>query len=176
MLGGGHVVGVGANGVLGGGVGGKGVLGGGVGGVYLDDASKGLSVREVRASSFAPPSGKFHFLVHHARLNVKAMTQLTYTDSIWVSIMRQPASVFESMFHYYRMDGYYGATFDHLVWKLEGNSDGKKLHKLKIPHDSRYSGRLGRNQMSYDFGIETHESKQSRYWMKQLPYSTKPFT
>ncbi|XP_050716193.1 galactose-3-O-sulfotransferase 4-like [Eriocheir sinensis] len=122
-------------------------------GVYLDAAATGqsLRVKELKESPFAPPSGKYHLLVHHTRLNVRAMQQITYNDSVWVTILREPAAVFESMFHYYRLHKFYGATFDHLVWKLGARDGGKFFLKNA---ETRYQGRLGRNQMSFDLGLD----------------------
>lgn len=47
-------------------------------GVYLDAAATGHSIRvkELKESPFAPPSGKYHLLVHHTRLNVRSMQQV----------------------------------------------------------------------------------------------------
>ncbi|KAG0728576.1 Galactosylceramide sulfotransferase [Chionoecetes opilio] len=122
-------------------------------GVYLDAPATGhsLRVKELRESPFAPPSGKYHMLVHHTRLNVRAIQQVTYNDSVWVTVLREPAAVFESMFHYYHLNKFFGATFDHLVWKLGANDGGKALFKNA---NSRYQGRLGRNQMSFDLGLD----------------------
>ncbi|KAG7168231.1 Galactosylceramide sulfotransferase-like 3 [Homarus americanus] len=109
-------------------------------GQYLDDVAVGQSikVRELKASPFAPPTGKYHFLIHHTRLNVRAIQQLTYDDSVWVTIVREPSAVFESMFHYYHLHKFYGATFDHLV----------------------YMGRLGRNQITWDMGLDDLDMRQ----------------
>ncbi|XP_045101124.1 galactose-3-O-sulfotransferase 4-like isoform X3 [Portunus trituberculatus] len=122
-------------------------------GVYLDAAGSGQSfrVKELKESPFAPPSGKYHLLVHHTRLNVRAMQQVTYNDSVWVTVLREPSAVFESMFHYYHLHKFFGATFDHLVWKL-GAHDGVKMWLKNA--NTRYQGRLGRNQMSFDLGLD----------------------
>ncbi|ROT81166.1 putative galactose-3-O-sulfotransferase [Penaeus vannamei] len=115
-------------------------------GVYLDNTLEGqsLKVKDLRDSPFAPPSGRYHFLIHHTRLNVRAIQQLSFDDSVWITIVREPSAVFESMFHYYRLHKFYGATFDHLLWKLEGG----------------YMGRLGRNQMTWDMGLDDQDLRQ----------------
>ncbi|XP_063588605.1 galactosylceramide sulfotransferase-like [Penaeus indicus] len=125
-------------------------------GVYLDNTLEGqsLKVKELRDSPFAPPSGKYHFLIHHTRLNVRAIQQLTYDDSLWITIVREPSAVFESMFHYYRLHKFYGATFDHLLWKLEGGFSSR----FKL--NNRYMGRLGRNQMTWDMGLDDQDLRQ----------------
>ncbi|XP_069157380.1 galactosylceramide sulfotransferase isoform X3 [Procambarus clarkii] len=162
--------------------------------VYLDAVAEGhsLRVKELRDSPFAPPSGRYHFLVHHTRLHVRAIQQLTYEDSVWVTIVREPSAVFESMFHYYHLHKFYGATFDHLIWKLEGNSGGRSKFKnannssqfssedpgrcslealanttcvqpsiISNPLTvSRYKGRLGKNQMTWDLGLDELDMRQ----------------
>ncbi|XP_066978343.1 galactosylceramide sulfotransferase-like [Macrobrachium rosenbergii] len=128
-------------------------------GVNLDGNGETLSskVKELKDSPFAPPIGKYHFLIHHTRLNVKAVQQLTYDDSVWVTILREPSAVFESMFHYFHMHKFYGSTFDHLVWQLEGHSGVKS----RLKHSStRYLGRLGKNQMTWDLGLDDSDLRQ----------------
>nr|XP_027218837.1 galactose-3-O-sulfotransferase 3-like [Penaeus vannamei] len=125
-------------------------------GVYLDNTLEGqsLKVKDLRDSPFAPPSGRYHFLIHHTRLNVRAIQQLSFDDSVWITIVREPSAVFESMFHYYRLHKFYGATFDHLLWKLEGGFSSRfKLNNM-------YMGRLGRNQMTWDMGLDDQDLRQ----------------
>ncbi|XP_053638808.1 galactosylceramide sulfotransferase isoform X2 [Cherax quadricarinatus] len=128
-------------------------------GVYLDAVAEGqsLKVKKLKDSPFAPPSGRYHFLIHHTRLNVRAIQQLTYDDSVWVTIVREPSAVFESMFHYYHLHKFYGSTFDHLIWKLEGNAGSKAKFKNA---NSRYMGRLGKNQMTWDLGLDDLDMRQ----------------
>ncbi|XP_042879905.1 galactosylceramide sulfotransferase-like [Penaeus japonicus] len=137
-------------------------------GVYLDNTLEGqsLKVKELRDSPFAPASGKSvaHFLIHHtpSRLGDPAgenraawlLFRLTFDDSVWITIVREPSAVFESMFHYYHLHKFYGATFDHLLWKLEGGFSSR----FKL--NNRYMGRLGRNQMTWDMGLDDQDLRQ----------------
>ncbi|XP_054169274.1 galactose-3-O-sulfotransferase 4-like [Oppia nitens] len=87
----------------------------------------------------------YNILTHHSRLNYEEMRSLMPNGTLFITIVRDPVDLFESMFHYYRLDKYWNISFD-----IFNN------HSIKIPnklHTNRYLGKIGINQMMFDLGM-----------------------
>ncbi|XP_076050728.1 galactosylceramide sulfotransferase-like isoform X2 [Oratosquilla oratoria] len=136
-------------------------------GVYLD---YGVSpnpqfVRDVTSTPFAPPGGVFQVLAHHMRLHVRHLQQVTFEDATWITILREPASLFESMYNYYQMQTFYHVSFTRFLqglyrWLLPGQDklDLRNVRKSR----KRMTGRYGRNQMLWDLGINDGDLDDSQ--------------
>lgn len=97
------------------------------------------------------PGDCFNIICNHMRFNHQEVAKLLPADTVYISILRDPADVFESAFHYYH-------SVIPLTWAI-GKKD--KLDKfLASPHtfyrlDALNSFYL-RNLLSFDFGLENN--------------------
>ncbi|CAL4116839.1 unnamed protein product, partial [Meganyctiphanes norvegica] len=69
-------------------------------GVYLDDQSLRLNVEDLQESPFAPPSGRYHFLAHHTRLNVRAIKQVNENVNIGAFRKKGASAIFKFLPHF----------------------------------------------------------------------------
>ncbi len=92
---------------------------------------------------------EYNILTHHSRLDYSAMSSLMPNGTLFITIVRDPIQLFESMFHYYRLDRLWNITF-------AAFSD----ESIKIPdkvHTQRYIGKIGINQMMFDLGMNVSD-------------------
>lgn len=92
-----------------------------------------------------PTNFSYNMMIHHARFNYEEMKKIMPNDTLFITILRNPVSQFESMFSYYNLDQHYGVPFQNFTW----DSNVKNLKK-------RFSGWLGSNQMLFDLGYHGH--------------------
>ncbi|XP_064104514.1 galactosylceramide sulfotransferase-like isoform X2 [Macrobrachium nipponense] len=78
----------------------------------------------------------------HTRLNYQQHSKVLYRDTKWVTIVREPTALYESLYSFYEMKRYYGFGLANFM-----NMDLETLEKFP-----RYAKKLGRNQMLFDFG------------------------
>lgn len=98
-------------------------------------------------------SGKYNIFTHHTRYNTEQMRSAMYDDTAFVTILRHPADVFESIFSYYKFNKTFNLAFEDLL------QNPMKIRKI----GRRYLSRIGVNQMSYDLGMkEEHFSSEER--------------
>lgn len=75
-------------------------------------------------------------------------------DTVYITILRNPITMFESLYNYYKLEKFYKFKFDLL------NSDNLTV----IPNFSkRFANRIGLNQMFYDLGFDLKNSKLTDY-------------
>ncbi|XP_042893533.1 uncharacterized protein LOC122267551 [Penaeus japonicus] len=55
-----------------------------------------------------PPDGKVEIFAVHSRLNVGEHRLVLHNDTSWITIVREPASVFESLYNFYDIKSWYG--------------------------------------------------------------------
>ncbi|KAK4303304.1 hypothetical protein Pmani_024688 [Petrolisthes manimaculis] len=98
--------------------------------------------------NLVPAEGKVDMFVLHTRLNPKQHTAILHNDTIWVTIVRDPPALYESLFNYFHMNNAYGMQLSEY--------SAQPLEKLTaLP---RYVGKLGRNQMLFDLGYSDNLS------------------
>lgn len=102
---------------------------------------------------------KFNILAHHTRFNAKEIESVMPEDTAFVTILRDPERVFESILGYWKLDKLYGIT------PKSGNSS-KLLRKLRY---HRYAGKIGSNQMLFDLGFDANKLNRDRL-MRILKY------
>ncbi|CAG2170028.1 unnamed protein product, partial [Oppiella nova] len=88
---------------------------------------------------------EYNILTHHSRLNYQSMRSLMPNGTLFITIVRDPVDLFESMFHYYRLDKFWNITFD-----VFANQSVRIPDKLRT---NRYIGKIGINQMMFDLGM-----------------------
>lgn len=88
----------------------------------------------------------FNILCHHLRFNADAVREVMPQSTIFISILRNPVSLFRSMYDYYNMTDTFHKTLDDFL------RDEILIEKLS---SIRVYNRLGRNQMLFDFGYDS---------------------
>uniref|UniRef100_T1HAU9 Galactose-3-o-sulfotransferase n=2 Tax=Rhodnius prolixus TaxID=13249 RepID=T1HAU9_RHOPR len=88
------------------------------------------------------PSRKYHIFTHHTRYNYSAMRSVMKPDCKFVTILRDPATLYESLFNFYHLERITRVSFHELL------TSKTKWPLLK----HRYLKRLGLNQMAWDLG------------------------
>ncbi|CAL4071511.1 unnamed protein product, partial [Meganyctiphanes norvegica] len=90
-----------------------------------------------------PPNGKVDIFAVHTRLSPDHRKVL-HNDSIWVTVVRDPVSLYESLYNFFHLRNVYHLKLDDLV-----KHPMKDL--LQLP---RYGKKFGKNQMLFDLGYE----------------------
>lgn len=91
-------------------------------------------------------TGQYNILTHHTRFNYEEMRYLMPSDTLFISIIRDPVKLFESMFAYYKLDRIYKFNFTDI-----NNSNFEFPEKI---YKFRFATRIGINQMSFDMGMD----------------------
>ncbi|KPM03166.1 galactosylceramide sulfotransferase-like protein [Sarcoptes scabiei] len=92
---------------------------------------------------------EYNILTHHSRLNYNEMRRLMPNDTVYLTIVRDPVHLFESMFHYYRLNKLWGMNFS------DFNHRDVRLPKKII--ETRLIGKIGVNQMMFDMGLSQND-------------------
>lgn len=81
------------------------------------------------------------------------MSLLMPNDTVYITILRNPVTMFESMYSYYDLEKFYKFEFK--------NFD--KVNLTKLPNMSkRFVNRIGPNQMFFDLGFDLGNFKKSK--------------
>ena len=62
------------------------------------------------STSYLPPSGIVDIFATHTRLNPDEHRKILHKDAIWVTAVRDPTTLFESLYNYFYLSGTYGKT------------------------------------------------------------------
>ncbi|XP_064486303.1 galactosylceramide sulfotransferase-like isoform X2 [Ornithodoros turicata] len=90
-----------------------------------------------------------NILTHHTRFNKAEISYVMPKDSVYVTILRRPEDVFESLYAYCRLSKKYHKSLTEFV-----NDD----HALKLMNRKRViEGKIGFNQMCFDLGMKTQD-------------------
>ncbi|XP_064102736.1 galactose-3-O-sulfotransferase 4-like [Macrobrachium nipponense] len=98
--------------------------------------------------SLLPPSGKVDIFAVHTRLNVPEHSMILHNDSRWVTIVRDPSTLYESLYNFFHM----GETFG-IELSQYNTQSMKRLESLP-----RWGGKFGKNQMLFDLGYPDNMS------------------
>lgn len=101
--------------------------------------------------SMAPGPPPFDILAHHARFNEAEMRAVLGPDPAFVTIVREPASLFESLYSYYDFKSKTRLSLEQLSAARRNSSLSSRLLRLLR---SRSRSKLGFNQMSFDLGLD----------------------
>ncbi|XP_077520745.1 galactosylceramide sulfotransferase-like isoform X2 [Amblyomma americanum] len=96
----------------------------------------------------APP---FDLLAHHARFNEAEMRAVLRPGAAFVTIVREPASLFESLYSYYEFRARTHLTLEEVAAAAGNASLAGRVQSLVR---NRTGSKLGFNQMSFDLGLE----------------------
>lgn len=89
----------------------------------------------------------YNVFTHHTRYNSKELKKVMKPNAAFVTILRDPATLFESMYNFYRMQKRLNVTIKEFM------EDTDKYEEVL---SARYNTRFGRNQMCFDLGFEDH--------------------
>lgn len=101
--------------------------------------------------SLTLPAGKYNIFAHHSRYNTQEVRSVMYDNAAFITILRHPAQVYESIFSYYKFQKVFNVTFKDLLSHPE---NVKKINR-------RYFKRIGFNQMSFDLGFDAEDFNSS---------------
>ncbi len=95
----------------------------------------------------------YNIFTHHTRFNYREIKSVMPSDSIFITILRDPVSLFESLYNYYDMKSYYRQLslkdLSHILY-----SNFPKYANINF--NNGFYGRFGRNQMSFDLGLDSY--------------------
>lgn len=102
------------------------------------------------ADKYSTVDGKFDMFVHHTRYSEEVKSVMR-PDTIYITILREPTSLFESIYSFFHFEKKYKKSLTEFI-------NGKLINNVSFPHYvSRYSERLGINQMSWDLGLASKD-------------------
>lgn len=90
-----------------------------------------------------PSSHEMNILAHHARFNLKEVKSIMPGDTIFVTLLRNAVSAFESLYDYFDLKTLYSVAFENFT-------STSKIANLK----GRKYGFAGVNQMLFDLGFK----------------------
>ncbi|XP_067119342.1 galactosylceramide sulfotransferase-like [Centruroides vittatus] len=106
--------------------------------------------------TMVPDPSRYHvtynILTHHSRFNYKEMKLLMPNDTVFVTIVRNPVDLYESLYSYYNLNNVYKKTLLEAIDKLSHNVLNRRVY-----------GRVGANQMLFDLGFESHRNINSTH-------------
>lgn len=88
---------------------------------------------------------QYNIFTHHTRFDYAEIKAIMPADSTFVTVLRDPVDLFESMFTYYRLSQYWNFTLDHL--------DNPEFKMPLVVIKKRFGTRIGWNQMFFDLGM-----------------------
>uniref|UniRef100_A0A6A7FUN6 Galactosylceramide sulfotransferase-like n=2 Tax=Hirondellea gigas TaxID=1518452 RepID=A0A6A7FUN6_9CRUS len=91
-----------------------------------------------------PASGIADIFAVHSRLNGPENKKVVAPDASFITVVRDPPQLFESLYNYFHLDEFFGATLDEY---LKFPSD----IQLSLP---RLNKRFGPNMMLFDMGVD----------------------
>ncbi|XP_075747414.1 galactosylceramide sulfotransferase-like isoform X2 [Rhipicephalus microplus] len=110
-----------------------------------------LGNRALLNRTMAMGTPPFDMLVHHTRFQEAEARALLKSDPVFVTIVREPAALFESLYSYYDLESQLNVSLEDLRNATEKSSLAKQL-RLILPGPKRITH--GLNQMSYDLGFD----------------------
>ncbi|XP_047485713.1 galactosylceramide sulfotransferase-like isoform X1 [Penaeus chinensis] len=116
------------------------------GGNYL--GNPGLFKAGLIPKNLLPPSGKVDIFAVHTRLNFKEHSSVLHNDTRWVTLVRDPATLYESLFNFFHLKNGYNLD-------LSSFSSQPMSRLMELP---RYGGKFGKNQMLFDLGYSDNMS------------------
>ncbi|XP_055344897.1 galactose-3-O-sulfotransferase 2-like [Paramacrobiotus metropolitanus] len=99
---------------------------------------------------------EYNLFCHHTRWNENATVQLMPKDTVFVSIVKEPAAMFESMYNYVRLPERYKVSL-------------KKF--LEAPHKYYFNSTVrdfARNPMMFDFGLDMEDFENSKKIIEKI--------
>lgn len=116
-------------------------------------------------SQSIPPEKKFNIFTHHSRYR-RDTNQFLYSDTVRITILRNPSEQFESVFDFYNFKKLLKVSFRQFIESLPQTNTYKISSKRKIQ---------GRNQMSRDLGLEYSQYQNRTEILKFIRFINEEF-
>ncbi|XP_054709248.1 galactose-3-O-sulfotransferase 4-like [Uloborus diversus] len=88
----------------------------------------------------------YNIICHHMVFNKAAIEKIMPKDSVYITILREPVSMFESLYEYGELEEFYQMDIEEYA---KGIKNSTVVRKLRV----RSNG-IGRNQMLYSLGVQ----------------------
>ncbi|XP_071549566.1 galactosylceramide sulfotransferase-like isoform X2 [Panulirus ornatus] len=115
-------------------------------------------------TSLRYPDGTYNMMLVHTRLGVDDLTKVMKKDAVWVTIVREPLALWQSLWSYYRMEKFYKMTLEQFA---------------EMPYTDvvrwRRAKRFGIHQMFFDMGYGSFEDSHPREIAQALKRLDKVF-
>lgn len=97
------------------------------------------------------PGECFNIICNHMRFDRGEVAKLLPPDAVYVSILRDPADLFESSFHYYHR------TIPS-TWRIRGNDQLAQFleHPQRFYHPGAFNSFYLKNLLFFDFGLDNN--------------------
>lgn len=89
------------------------------------------------------PLDIYNVICHHTRFHQSKIENFMPQDTVYVAVLRDPITLFESMYSYYKLEEHYGMTIDSLL----------SMPEEWLTTHPRYCDKIGLNQIAFDFGL-----------------------
>lgn len=95
---------------------------------------------------------KYDIFAHHTRFNYGQVRSVMRDNATFVTIIRNPADLYESLFSFYKFDEVFNVSLKKFL------NDPNEMRKI----NRRYFEKIGFNQMSWDMGLHEKYFKSQR--------------
>ena len=108
----------------------------------------------------------WHVFTLHTRWNYDQVDQLMGSNTRHITVLRDPADLFESLFDYSQLAAFYGvADLAQFISNIETTTPSSSSSKWKA--DERQGRHIGRNQLSWDLGMQPKDfDNATLVWQK----------
>ncbi|GAB6033612.1 hypothetical protein CHUAL_013675 [Chamberlinius hualienensis] len=91
---------------------------------------------------------EYNILTHHTRYDRSELSITMPTNTKYITLLRNPVTLFESLYSYYYIENELNMTLDEFV-KMDDSEKTREVRNKRL-----HGGKIGRNQMSFDLGME----------------------
>ncbi|XP_076329594.1 galactosylceramide sulfotransferase-like [Tachypleus tridentatus] len=84
----------------------------------------------------------YNIIAHHIRFNYHELKRVMPRNALFFTILRKPAELFESLYSYYSLENFFKTPITNFG-----------INQTKENINKRLVGKIGRNQMSFDLGL-----------------------
>lgn len=99
-------------------------------------------------------NGLYEMAALHVRWNQTAMNMLLGKEAMFITLLREPVSAFESLFSYYKFENRYGLILEDYIDRLETDPNWK---------NERFNDYLGLNQQAWQIGLTRSQINHQRF-------------
>lgn len=116
------------------------------------------------------PGECFNIICNHMRFDRREVAKLLPSDAVYVTILRDPADLFESSFHYFR-------TSIPSMWKIRGENKLAQFleHPQSFYHPGAFNSFYLKNLLFFDFGLDNNLEEDDPRVMNAIQDLSKHF-
>ncbi|XP_072025927.1 galactosylceramide sulfotransferase-like [Amphiura filiformis] len=105
------------------------------------------------------PTREYNILCYHTRFSATGMAEVMPKDSVYVSILREPVAMYESMFTYTKYEA---------IYHLNAPNPLKQFLESPRKYYDLHGGKdHAKNPMLFDFGLENHQ-KDDQFFIDNM--------